>query len=124
MPFELGLFIGAKRFGDSRQRAKTALIMVKEPYRLPAYLSDMAGNDPIPHQDKPEEVIRLVRRYLHARPDGTPLPGAAALLREFLVFKRELPAVGARVGLATREIDAFKEYRTYFELLTEFLRLA
>lgn len=37
MPFELGLAIGAKRFGP-RRNSDAIKIMVAEPYKLPAYL--------------------------------------------------------------------------------------
>ena len=40
MPFELGLAMGAKYFGGKAQRRNSALIMVREPYVLPSYLSD------------------------------------------------------------------------------------
>jgi hypothetical protein len=43
MPFELGLAMGAKHFGNTDQRKKTALIMVRTHYILPAYLSDLAA---------------------------------------------------------------------------------
>jgi hypothetical protein len=62
MPFELGLALGAKRFGRRpRDRIK---IMVGERYKLPAYLSDLGGNDPDAHEHEPDKVIRIVRNYL------------------------------------------------------------
>ena len=51
MPFELGLALGAKRFGQ--RPGDRIKIMVAEPYRLPAYLSDLGGNDPSAHQNDP-----------------------------------------------------------------------
>lgn len=122
MPFELGLFMGAQRFGGSRQRAKTALIMVKERYRLPHYLSDLAGVDPEPHDGDPAQIIRAVRRYLSARPDGAQLPGAARMLEVFEQFKLALPALAAAAELKPNEFDPFHDYRDYLTLLTEFLR--
>jgi hypothetical protein len=123
MPFELGLFMGARRFGGKRQKTKSVLVMVTEPYRLPVYRSDLAGNDPVSHHGKPEEVIRIVRRYLHARPDGTPLPGAARIIEKFAAFKAALPALAAGLEITTEEIDPYREYRIYLWLLAEFLRL-
>jgi hypothetical protein len=46
MPFELGMFIGAKTFGGPHHAGKSALVLVNERYVLPAYLSDLGGNDP------------------------------------------------------------------------------
>ena len=95
MPFELGLAVGAKRFGDRRQRKKSALVMIAEPYRLPAYLSDLAGSDPVAHGRQPHQVIRIVRRYLHATPAGDPLPGPQRLIDRFEQFRRDLPGIAA-----------------------------
>lgn len=122
MPFDLGLFMGAKRFGGTRQRRKTALIMIGEPYRLPVYLSDLAGNDPEAHHGGSDEVIGIVRRYLHAHPDGTPLAGANRMLAEHKRFKAELPALAAALHIEPEELDPYREYRTYVWLLAEFLR--
>lgn len=124
MPFELGLTMGARRFGGKRQRKKSALIMVAEPYRMPVYLSDLAGNDPEAHHGRPEEVIRLVRRYLHAKPDGEPLPGPARIVKEYRHFKHQLPQMASALHIAPDEIDPFREYRTYVALLSEYLSLA
>ena len=124
MPFELGLLMGAKRFGGKRQRQKTTLIMIAEQYRLPVYLSDLAGNDPDAHHGRPEEIIRIVRRYLHARPDGTPLPGAARMLADFNRFKEALPELAAALDIAPSEIDPYLDYRSYVWLLAEFLKVA
>ncbi len=121
MPFELGLMMGARRFGGRRQKTKTALIMVTEPYKLPVYLSDLAGNDPYAHHGQPSEVIRIVRRYLHTRPDGTPLPGAARIATDFARFEAELPKIAAALGLKPDEVDPFQEYRTYIDILATFL---
>lgn len=43
MPFELGLAMGAKRFGAPGRRRDRIKIMVEQPYRLPAYLSDLGA---------------------------------------------------------------------------------
>jgi hypothetical protein len=59
MPFELGLAMGAKRFGNRRQSAKTALILIAEPYRLPVYLSDLGGSDPVAHHRDPHRIVRF-----------------------------------------------------------------
>jgi hypothetical protein len=65
-----------------------------------------------------------VRRYLHAHPDGTPLPGATRILVEHERFKASLPAIAAELHLHPDEIDPFTEYRTYIEVMEIFLRQA
>jgi hypothetical protein len=124
MPFELGLFLGAQRFGEPIQRKKSCLVMVTEPYSLPIYLSDLAGNDPEAHHGRVKNIISLVRKYLHKRPDGTPLPGASRILQEFERFKLSLPALAHALDLESDEIDPFTNYRVYLDILVEFLKQA
>jgi hypothetical protein len=124
MPFELGLYLGAGRFGSKVQQRKTALVMVTEPYRLPVYLSDLAGNDPQAHHGRVEDVTRIVRKCLHQRPDGTPLPGAARILAEFVRFNAALPVLAKELQLQPDEVDPFHDYRVYMDILSEFLRQA
>jgi hypothetical protein len=64
MPFELGLFLGAQRFGDRRQKKKTCIIFDRVRYRYQKFLSDIAGQDIRAHQGDPAELIRLVRNAL------------------------------------------------------------
>jgi hypothetical protein len=45
MPLELGLFLGAKKFGSKQQKDKIIIIFDKEQYRYQKYLSDIAGQE-------------------------------------------------------------------------------
>lgn len=122
MPFELGLYIGSKQFGGPKHRNKTALIMVREPYSMPSYLSDLGGNDPRAHHNRLEEVIRLVRGYLSVRPGGAPLPGAGTLAERLQDFKMEVPQIAASLKIKASELDIFQEYRDYVYVLAAFLK--
>ena len=121
MPFELGLAIGAKYFGGPKLRRNSALMMVRKDYVLNAYLSDLGGNDPVAHNDSPNEVIRAVTRYLHATPQGTVLRGAQSTIARFDRFKETLPVMAAALDRAHSEVDPIKDYRVYVALLTEFV---
>ena len=83
MPFELGLAMGAKYFGSKKQRRNKALILVRERHSLPAYLSDLGGNDPTDHGNDPGNLIRVVSRFLHVTPDGHLLPGPQSYIEAF-----------------------------------------
>lgn len=124
MPFELGLAMGAKIFGGASRRRNTALIMVREPYALPAYLSDLGGNDPAAHHGNAHNVLRIVCRYLHRTPDGRLLPGPQSYVAAFTKFKADLPGMAARLQWSHDEIDPYADYRVYLELLSEFHRAA
>jgi len=66
MPLELGLFIGAKRFGGSSHHRKSCLILDTDPYRYQAFISDIAGQDIRPHGGDHRRLITAIRDWLRA----------------------------------------------------------
>lgn len=124
MPFELGMSLGAKRFGGRSHRADKIKIMVAEPYKLPAYVSDLGGSDPDAHHADPLKLVRLVRNFLEVSPTGAPLAGPAKLIDTFALFIAELPALAKEIEHRPQEIGGFKSYRTYLWCVAEFLKRA
>jgi hypothetical protein len=57
MPFELGIFLGAKRFGLKKQKNKNCLIFEKTKYTYQRYISDISGQDIYPHNNNTRNVI-------------------------------------------------------------------
>ena len=47
MPFELGIFLGARYFGQGDQAKKFSLIVDRERFRYQQFLSDIAGQDSV-----------------------------------------------------------------------------
>jgi len=109
MPFELGMFLGAKRFGDDKQKKKICLILDKAPYRYHSFISDIAGQDIQPHNNKVPEAIRVVREWLNNASKGVILPGGKKILERYRKFTSKLPALCERVGLTSDEI-IFNDY--------------
>lgn len=64
MPFELGIDIGCKTFGDKNHNTKKCLILEKERFRYQAALSDLSGADIKVHHDSEETLIKEVRNWL------------------------------------------------------------
>lgn len=122
MPYELGLYMGAKRFGGRVHKPKTALIMVQKRYGLPAYLSDMSGSDPLEHEGKINLVIEGVRDYLHVGPVDILLPGAAHIYERLKEFQQELPELAKAAKLKMSEVDAFKHYRSFDAIVSAYLK--
>lgn len=120
MPFELGLAMGARRFGDRRQRRKRACIMVSREHVMPRFLSDLAGNDARVHADDPNEIIRVIRSHLHRSPEGTILPGAAHMIALFDQFKRDLPFLADLAKLTIQEVHPRLAYRNFMDVLDAF----
>ena len=109
MPFELGLFLGAKRFGNAVQRRKTCLVLDREPYRYQAFLSDIAGQDIAAHGGEPTRAIGAVRDWLAAGQRRRPSPGGAEIVRRFAEFSAALPGTLADLRLG-RDAMTFSDY--------------
>ena len=76
MPLELGLFLGAKRFGRAEQRLKTCLILDIERYRYQKFISDIAGQDIAAHNGEVGKAIGCVRDWLsNAMSKAIRIPG-------------------------------------------------
>src|SRR3954453_16452915 len=60
MPFELGVFLGAKRSGRAEQKQTSCLILDIEPYRFQKFLSDIAGQDIAAHGGNVDIAISRV----------------------------------------------------------------
>ena len=92
MPLELGLFLGAKRYGKPIQKDKRALIMDAKPYRFQRSISDLAGMDIHEHGGKPENAVRLVRNWL-ANASSRKLPSPEECILNYKEFRRDLPTI-------------------------------
>jgi hypothetical protein len=78
MPFELGLFIGAKSFGIKNQQKKRCLILDIEQFRYQKFLSDISGQDIANYDGDRDRYIRKIRDWLNsnvATTTGRHLPG-------------------------------------------------
>lgn len=104
MPLELGIFLGAKRFGDEAQRKKRALVLDTEPYRYQAFISDLAGIDPRAHAGDPRHMVRCVRDWLLTVSKRTTIPPPMQLLASYNRFNIALPGIGESAGLTPADI--------------------
>jgi hypothetical protein len=110
MPLELGLFLGAKRFGSTKHRAKTCLILDVERYRYQKFISDIAGQDIAIHGGDAAEAIKAVRNWLSAStPLSVKIPGGAIIARRYRTFCEELPTACERLQLNPEELT-FNDY--------------
>ena len=110
MPLELGLFLGAKRFGVAKQKAKSCLILDVERYRYQQFISDIAGQDISAHDGKPTEAIRHVRDWLSdAAGKSARLPGGAMLAGRYEAFAKQLADTCAELGLVPGDLT-FNDY--------------
>ena len=104
MPLELGVFLGAKRFGAGRHHSKRCLILDRERYRFQKFISDIAGQDIKAHGNNPETVIRVVRDWLRNAVGHGSMPGGSHLWARFQKFTKGLADMCARVELTSEHL--------------------
>ncbi|MBV9287349.1 MAG: hypothetical protein JO288_05910 [Hyphomicrobiales bacterium] len=108
MPFELGLFIGARKFGGVTQRTKKTLVFDRDQFRYQKYISDIAGQDIHSHGGDVQQLIRELANWLRDEARDAKVPGGAAISNEFSDFKRDLPLIAAKKRLEPFELT-FKD---------------
>jgi hypothetical protein len=92
MPLELGMFLGAKRFGGKAQKDKRLLILDVEQYRYQRFISDLSGMDIHAHGCEPERAVMEARNWL-ANVSHRKLPSGQRLKHAYQRFAGDLPAI-------------------------------
>lgn len=104
MPFELGLFLGAKSYGNQEHKQKRCIVFDREPYRFQRYISDIAGQDIHAHQGSEEKLIEELAAWLRDQSRDPHVPGGRAIAAEYLIFKAMLPSICKARHLAPEEL--------------------
>jgi hypothetical protein len=118
MPLELGIFLGAKRFGGRSSR-KRCLIMDRAPYRYKRFISDIGGQDIKAHYTRPVNAIRHVRDWLQSAPGKAAIPGGTKIWQDYQRFRRELPVIAEEAQLDPAQLT----FIDYLQLVTNWLKL-
>lgn len=112
MPLELGIFLGAKFFGEKKQKTKNCLVLDSRSYRYQAFISDMAGHDIKFHENKEEFLINAVRSWIHSSLKSKILPGGKEIFKRYIKFKSELPIMCKESKVKISELT-YNEYSGY-----------
>ncbi|HEX8364236.1 MAG TPA: hypothetical protein VF603_03015 [Allosphingosinicella sp.] len=104
MPLELGIFLGAKRFGDEGNRLKKCLILDVEPYRYQKFVSDLAGMDITDHGGDPRRMVGRVRDWLVTVSARRAIPPTLAILESYDAFQVALPGITQDSGLDSSSV--------------------
>ena len=118
MPLELGVFLGAKKFGIEEQKRKKCLILDTEPYRYQQFISDIAGQDIQAHNDAPELTVKVVRDWLRTASRRETIPSGGIIWERYQEFMEKLPQM-AREGRLIVEELVFNDYTS---MVTQWLR--
>jgi hypothetical protein len=104
MPLELGLFLGAQRYGGPTHRAKSCIVFDRERYRFQRFISDIAGQDIHAHGGDVPTLIRELATWLRDQSRDPKVPGGRAIAAEYGEFEAALPAICADRQLGLDEL--------------------
>jgi hypothetical protein len=115
MPLELGLFLGARRYGGAAQGRKACLILDSERYRYQVFCSDISGQDIRAHDNQVNKALAAVRNWLQTHlPVAARLPGPTAIANRYVLFQRQLPLMCRTNNLTPGEMS-FLDFRHQVE---------
>src|SRR5262249_48240858 len=106
MAFECGVALGIQRSGGKKDRDRDFLILAGKPHEDKQTLSDLAGQDAIYHNGRPEQAIAGVRSFLASK-SPSPARGAASIRDRCSQFRLELPALASELSITEEEILSF-----------------
>jgi hypothetical protein len=119
MPLELGLFLGAKRFGVGVQKRKRCIVFDKEPYRYQKLISDISGQDVHSHDARSDDLIEKAAAWLRTQSGDTKVPGGRKIAEEFNIFQSHLAKICAGRSLHPDELT----FGDYARMVEEYLAL-
>jgi len=109
MPLELGVFLGAKKFGIEEQERKKCLILDTERYRYQQFISDIAGQDIQAHNNSSREIITRVRNWIRAASRRETIPSGGIIWERYQEFTEKLPQMAKEGQLIVEEL-IFNDY--------------
>ena len=109
MPFELGLFLGARWFGGPAQSRKNCLTLDSERYRYQQFISDIAGQDIKAHKGRPKLLIAAVRDWLRDLEPARLMSSGSVIFGRYQRFRRQVPSWCRRHDLSEDELG-FNDY--------------
>lgn len=109
MPYELGVFMGAKSFGDTNQKKKDFLVLDSEPHRYKRLISDLAGYDFPPHHNNTDNLIEVIRDWL-AQSTNKAIPGSVYFQNRYQNFLLDYPLMCAELHYNSETLNFIEYY--------------
>jgi hypothetical protein len=105
MPFEFGVFMGARRFGNAKQKRKSCIIFDIEKFRYTQFISDISGQDIKAHGNSHIEIIKVIRNWLNTYIDLQPLIGATAIIDKYSAYLKDKPSILMKLNLTDEDVQ-------------------
>jgi hypothetical protein len=97
MPLELGIDLGAEKYGNSRLGTKTLLVLDRTPNRYQQFISDISGQDVYAHRRSVRQAVILVRDWLAIESGRPAIPGGNYVYQRYRTFRSNLPQLSMRL---------------------------
>ncbi len=117
MPLELGVFLGARKFGTGPNQLKKCLIFDRELFRYQEFISDIAGQDIKSHDGCTRKLVIEIRNWLATYNPG--LVGGNAMWSEYQEFRQDLPELCEAVKLVDDELTFMDHTRLVYAWLQD-----
>ena len=124
MPFECGLFWGCLSYGDSGQKKKKMLVLDNIPYQFQKSLSDIAGQDVTVHNNNPNEVITIVRRFLYSHSIESrkkAIPHAMIMIHRYELFQAHLTSISKKLEVSSN-LDNLEDFMENTKVAVEWIK--
>lgn len=108
MPYELGIFMGCKHYGEAHHQKKDFLVLDSHPHRYKRVISDLAGYDFPSHHNDPLSVIANIRDWFSETASKV-LPGAIYYQSRYRNFMKVFPELCASMKADVNSLN-FKDY--------------
>lgn len=105
MPFEFGIFMGARRFGNGKQKRKSCIIFDVEKFRYTQFISDISGQDIKAHGNNHDKIIREIRNWLNTFDFLQPLIGATAIIDNYNDYLIDKPKILRILKLTSDDVQ-------------------
>lgn len=103
MPFELGIDIGCRLFGNDKVKGKRCIIFEKERYSYQKALSDLSGFDIKAHNDKPRKIVEELRHWF-VENDAIVAESATIIWDNFNLFMTDFELTATTKGYEQKDI--------------------
>lgn len=107
-----------RRYGAGRLKKKKLLVVDRKRHRYQRFISDIAGQDVESHGNSPSQLVRCIRDWLSTASGSPSIPGGAYIYTRYRAFRRDLPALCARMKLNPDQLtfaDLFRLVRIWLE---------
>jgi hypothetical protein len=108
MPFELGIFIGSRAFGNRSHQSKKYLVFDSKKFRCDKFFSDIKGIDPQTHNNDPYEALKITNLWLtqfRLPKKRRSYTGDETLIKNYKDFEKQLPKICKEKGVNKEKLE-------------------